>query len=141
MDEIHQYVKNFAQGAAIAKAAGVEIHAVHEGYLLDQFTIYGFNNRTDEYGGSLEIRLCFPIEIVKAIKGKCGKEYPVSLRYSVKSYVKDFNRGALPGEVFEELGRDLEESRRAAKILRKRDTICSTAITAHMTPGIGLIRR
>lgn len=120
VEEIHQYVENFAEGAAIAKKAGidgVEIHAVHEGYLLDQFTISNFNRRTDEYGGSLENRLRFPVEIVKAIKAKCGEDYPVSLRYSVKSYVKDFNRGALPGEEFEEFGRDLEESRKAAKIL------------------------
>lgn len=120
VEEIHQYVNNFAEGAAIAKKAGidgVEIHAVHEGYLLDQFTISNFNRRTDEYGGSLENRLRFPVEIVKAIKAKCGNDYPVSLRYSVKSYVKDFNRGALPGEEFEEFGRDLDESRKAAKIL------------------------
>lgn len=120
VEEIHQYVENFATGAYLAKQAGidgVEIHAVHEGYLLDQFTISNFNYRTDEYGGSLENRLRFPIEIVKAIKEKCGSEYPVSLRYSVKSYVKDFNRGALPGEEFEEFGRDLEESRKAAKML------------------------
>lgn len=120
VEEIHQYVRNFAEGAAIAKSAGidgVEIHAVHEGYLLDQFTISNFNHRTDEYGGSLENRLRFPIEIVQAIKAKCGNDYPVSLRYSVKSYVKDFNRGALPGEKFEEFGRDLEESKKAAKML------------------------
>ncbi|MDR2552013.1 MAG: FAD-dependent oxidoreductase [Treponema sp.] len=120
VDEIHQYVKNFAAGAAVAKAAGidgVEIHAVHEGYLLDQFTIANFNRRTDEYGGSLENRLRFPMEIVKAIKEKCGADYPVSVRYSVRSYVKGFNRGALPGEEFTEFGRGLEESRKAARML------------------------
>ncbi len=54
-DEIKQYIENFAKGALYAKKAGidgVEIHAVHEGYLLDQFTIANFNHRTDEYGGS-----------------------------------------------------------------------------------------
>lgn len=120
VEEIHQYVHNFAEAASIAQAAGidgVEIHAVHEGYLLDQFTIAGFNQRTDEYGGSLENRLRFPIEIVQAIKAKCGDDFPVSLRYSVRSYVKDLNRGALPGEEFEEYGRDLEESRKVAKML------------------------
>jgi 2-enoate reductase len=120
VEEIHQYVNNFAEAASIAQAAGidgVEIHAVHEGYLLDQFTIAGFNHRTDEYGGSLENRLRFPIEIVKAIKEKCGNDYPVSVRYSVRSYVKDLNRGALPGEEFKEFGRDLDESRQVAKML------------------------
>ena len=120
-EEIHQYVKNFATGAKAAKDAGidgVEIHAVHEGYLLDQFTISNFNHRTDEYGGSLENRLRFPIEIVKAIKEKCGDDYPVSLRYSVVSKTKAFNRGALPGEKFKEFGRDIEESKKVAKMLQ-----------------------
>jgi 2-enoate reductase len=120
VEEIHQYVANFAQAAANAQEAGcdgVEVHAVHEGYLLDQFVIANFNRRTDEYGGSLENRLRFPVEIVQAIKAKCGKDFPVSLRYSVKSYIKGFNRGALPGESFTEFGRDLPESRIIAKKL------------------------
>lgn len=121
VEEIHQYVEWFAIGAKAAKDAGidgVEIHAVHEGYLLDQFTISAFNKRTDEYGGSLENRLRFPIEIVQAIKAKCGQDFPVSLRYSVKSYTKAFNRGAVPGEEFKEYGRDYEESKIVAKMLQ-----------------------
>jgi 2-enoate reductase len=120
-EEIHQYVENFAIGAKAAKDAGidgVEIHAVHEGYLLDQFTISNFNKRTDEYGGSLENRLRFPIEVVKAIKEKCGEDFPVSVRYSVVSKTKAFNRGALPGEEFEEYGRNMEESKKVAKMLQ-----------------------
>lgn len=121
-EEIKQYVKNFAQAAYLVKEAGgdgVEIHAVHEGYLLDQFAIGFYNKRTDEYGGSLENRLRFPKEIVEAIKEKCGKDFPVSIRYSVRSYVKDFNRGALPGEEFIEMGRDLEEGVTVAKMLEE----------------------
>ena len=74
-------------------------------------------NVWDEYGGSLENRLRFAKEIVEAIKAKCGKEFPVSVRYSVRSYVKDFNRGALPWEEFEEKGRDLAEGIQVAKML------------------------
>lgn len=121
-EEIHKYVENFAQAAYLVKQAGgdgVEIHAVHEGYLLDQFAIGFYNKRTDEYGGCLENRLRFPKEIVEAIKEKCGKDFPVSVRYSVRSYVKDFNRGALPGEEFEEKGRDLEEGVTVAKLLEE----------------------
>lgn len=120
--EIHQYVKWFAIGAKAAKDAGidgVEIHAVHEGYLLDQFTISAYNHRTDEYGGSLENRLRFPTEIVKAIKEVCGEDFPVSIRYSVESKTKAFNRGILPGEDAEEFGRNLEESRIVAKKLEE----------------------
>lgn len=119
-EEIKQIVKNFATTAALVKEAGgdgVEIHAVHEGYLLDQFAISFYNKRTDEYGGSLENRLRFPKEIVEAIKEKCGKDFPVSLRFSVRSYLKGFNRGALPGEEYTEVGRDLEEAKEAAKLL------------------------
>lgn len=121
-EEIKQYVKNFAQAAYLVKEAGgdgVEIHAVHEGYLLDQFAIGFYNKRTDEYGGCLENRLRFPKEIVEAIKEKCGKDFPVSIRYSVRSYLKDFNRGALPGEEFIEMGRDLEEGVTVAKMLEE----------------------
>lgn len=111
--EIHEYIEMFANASLANKMAGidgVEIHAVHEGYLLDQFTISNTNHRTDEYGGSLENRLRFPVEIVQAIKEKCGSDFPVMLRYSVRSYMKGFNRGALPGEEFVEFGRDFEES-------------------------------
>ena len=120
--EIEDYIRWFAIGAKAAKDAGidgVEIHAVHEGYLLDQFTIANYNHRTDEYGGSLENRLRFPCEIVKAIKKACGEDFPVSVRYSVKSYTKAFNRGAVPGEKFEEFGRDIEESRKVARMLEE----------------------
>ena len=103
--------QNAAKDAGID---GVEIHAVHEGYLLDQFTIAAWNKRNDEYGGSLENRLRFPCEIVKAIKKACGEDFPVSVRYSVVSKTKDFNRGALPGEEYQEFGRDYEESEKCS---------------------------
>ncbi|OOM74183.1 2-enoate reductase FldZ [Clostridium puniceum] len=122
IEEIKTYVRKFAESAAIAKKAGfdgVEIHAVHEGYLLDQFAISFFNNRTDEYGGSLRNRLRFAIEIVQAIKETCGQDFPVSLRYSIKSFIKDWKQGGLPGEEFEEKGRDIEEGIEAAKILEE----------------------
>ncbi len=119
--EIEEIVDAFAKTAALCKEAGVdgvEVHAVHEGYLLDQFTHEYTNKRTDEYGGSFENRYRFATDIVKAIKSACGDDYPVSLRYSVKSYVKDFCVGAVPGEEFTEIGRDMEESEKAAKYLQ-----------------------
>ena len=107
VEEIHSIVKSFGDGAYNAMRAGfdgVEIHAVHEGYLLDQFAISMFNQRTDEYGGSLENRLRFAREVVEEIKSRCGKDFPVALRFSVKSMIKDWREGALPGEEFEEKG-------------------------------------
>ncbi len=120
--EIEQIVDAFAKTAELCKWAGVdgvEVHAVHEGYLLDQFTLPYTNHRTDNYGGSFENRYRFATDIVKAIKAKCGNDYPVSLRYSVKSYVRDFCEGALPGEEYEEKGRNMEESERAARYLQE----------------------
>ena len=120
-DEIQEFVYSFAESARLLKEAGVdgvEIHAVHEGYLLDQFTLKYVNHRTDEYGGSLENRYRFAVEIVQAIKAACGDDFPVSLRYSVVSKTKGFRRGGLPGEEFEEAGRDMAESEVAAKYLQ-----------------------
>lgn len=120
ISEIRHIVNMFGQGAFNAKRAGfdgVQIHAVHEGYLIDQFAISFFNHRTDEYGGSLENRLRFARQIVEKIKQTCGEDFPVTLRYSPKSFIKDYKSGALPGEAFEEKGRDIEEGIEAAKLL------------------------
>ena len=119
-EEIHRIVKSFSDGAYNAKRGGfdgVAIHAVHEGYLLDQFAISMFNRRDDEYGGSRENRLRFAREVVEEIKARCGQDFPVILRFSVKSMIKDWREGALPGEEFEEKGRDVEEGLEAAKLL------------------------
>lgn len=120
--EINEFVDAFAKTAKKLQDAGVdgvEIHAVHEGYLLDQFTLKYINKRDDEYGGSFENRYRFAVDIVKAIKKACGKDFPVSLRYSVISKTKGFREGALPGEDYVEAGRDMEESERAVKYLEE----------------------
>ena len=121
VEQIHEIIEAFAKTAKLCKDAGVdgvEIHAVHEGYLLDQFTMEWTNKRTDEYGGSFENRYRFPVEVVKAIKEVCGDDFPVSLRYSVESKVKGFREGAVPGEEYTEVGRCMEESEKAAKYLQ-----------------------
>ena len=120
-EQIHEIIEAFAKTAKLCKDAGVdgvEVHAVHEGYLLDQFAIEFFNKRTDEYGGSFENRYRFAAEVVKAIKESCGEDFPVSLRYSVESKLKGFQKGIVPGEDAKEMGRDMAESERAAKYLQ-----------------------
>ncbi|NLB48543.1 MAG: FAD-dependent oxidoreductase [Erysipelotrichia bacterium] len=119
--QILQLIDGFAKVAKLCQEAGVdgvEIHAVHEGYLLDQFTLPYSNFRTDKWGGSFENRYRFPVEIVKAIKKVCGENYPVTLRYSVVSKTKAFGSGAMPNEEFIEIGRAMKESERAAKYLQ-----------------------
>ena len=86
-DDIHKIVKAFGEGAVNAKRAGfdgIEIHAVHEGYLIDQFAISMFNQRTDEYGGSLENRLRFAREVVEPPANVSGKRTLYALRKSGK---------------------------------------------------------
>ncbi len=119
--QIHEIIEAFAKTAKLCRDAGVdgvEVHAVHEGYLLDQFAIEFFNKRTDEYGGSFENRYRFAAEIVKAIKESCGDDFPVSLRYSVESKLKGFAKGITPGDPSPEMGRNMEESEKAAKYLQ-----------------------
>ena len=119
-EEIHKIIEAFGKTAVLCKEAGIdgiEIHAVHEGYLLDQFAISNTNHREDEYGGSLENRLRFTCEIIKEIHRFAGRDFPVSVRYSVASKMRGFNAGALPAEDYIEFGRTMEESPKAAQIL------------------------
>ncbi len=121
-EQIKELVIAFGKSAKVCKDAGydgVEIHAVHEGYLLDQFTIAFYNKRTDEYGGSLENRFRIIHEIHDEIRKTCGNDFPISIRYSSKSMMKGFGKGILPQEVASEVeaGRDLDEGLIAAKML------------------------
>ncbi len=121
IEQIHEITEAFAKTAKMCRDAGVdgvEVHAVHEGYLLDQFAIEFFNKRTDNYGGSFENRYRFAAEVVEAIKKACGNDYPVSIRYSVESKMKGFCEGAMPGEEYVEVGRNMSESERAARYLQ-----------------------
>lgn len=73
-DEIPGVVEQFRRGAQNAKKAGfdgVEIHGAN-GYLLDQFMRSGSNRRQDQYGGSIENRLRFPLLVVEAVAGVWG---------------------------------------------------------------------
>lgn len=118
--EIYELIKDFATCAMLAKmggADGIEVHAVHEGYLLDNFTMEYFNQREDEFGGDLMGRLRFPLAILQAVKQACGKDFPVILRFSLKSFIRAERHGILPGESYPELGRDIEEGLQFAKIL------------------------
>ena len=81
--QIEEIIEAFAKTAALCKEAGVdgvEVHAVHEGYLLDQFAMKYTNHRKDPYGGSFENRYRLPVEIVRDIKAAGCQDYPVSVR-------------------------------------------------------------
>ncbi|MCD1644228.1 alkene reductase [Aurantimonas coralicida] len=89
-DELPRVVADYVKAAENAKAAGfdgVEVHSAN-GYLLDQFLRDGANQRTDDYGGSIENRIRFPLEVVDAVVGVWGAER-VGIRISPVSPAND----------------------------------------------------
>ena len=117
-EEIETKIEEMGKAAKLCKDAGfagVDIHAMHWGHLIDSFALELMNHRTDEYGGSLENRLRICKEIVESIKKECGKDFPVTMRMALKSYMKDFDKASFDGS--DEAGRTLEEAIEIAKLL------------------------
>jgi len=87
--DIGDLITAFGEGARRAKAAGfdaVEIHGAH-GYLVGQFLSPYSNKRADEYGGSLENRARFPLEVLAKVRETVGENYPVLYRLSSEEFV------------------------------------------------------
>lgn len=120
VEEIEQKIEEEIKCAKFVKECGfdgVEVHAMHWGYLLDQFAEAFTNRRTDEYGGDLDGRLTFVRKLVEGIKAECGKDFPVSIRFGLKWWMEDFNKASLYGE--KEVGRTIEEAVEIAKKLEE----------------------
>jgi 2,4-dienoyl-CoA reductase-like NADH-dependent reductase (Old Yellow Enzyme family) len=86
--DIRETVNAFADGARRAREAGldgVELHGAN-GYLITQFLSSAINDRTDEYGGSLENRARFVVEIVKAIRAKVGSDFHLQMKISATEH-------------------------------------------------------
>ena len=118
VEEIHTKIEEMAQASVLVREAGyagIDIHALHWGHLLDSFALAFMNRRRDEYGGTLENRLRLCREIAEAIKKACGRDFPVTMRLALKSYMRDFDKASFTGE--EEVGRTLEEAIAVAKLL------------------------
>lgn len=121
VEEIEAIVSAFGDAAELLVAAGVdgiELHG-HEGYLFDQFTTSLWNKRTDKYGGELENRLRFPIEVLQEIRRRVGDALPVEYRFGLKHYVKGPYSGGVPEEEFAEVGRDMDEGLKMAKMFEE----------------------
>jgi 2,4-dienoyl-CoA reductase (NADPH2) len=106
-EEIQETVNAFAEGARRAQEAGldgVELHGAN-GYLITQFLSSAINDRTDEYGGSLENRARFVIEIVKAIRRRVGPGFHLQMKISATEY-----NDALLFLRFEGSGNTIDES-------------------------------
>ena len=107
-EEIRDLIQRFMIAASAAKAAGftgVQIHAAH-GYLISQFLSPRANQRSDEWGGSLENRARFLMETVNAVRGAVGPDFPVS----VKLNSADFQKGGFAFEDSLQVARWLEEA-------------------------------
>lgn len=118
VEEIRHKVESMGKAAKLCQEAGfagVDIHAMHWGHLLDSFALSFMNHRTDAYGGSLENRLRVVKEIVETIKAQCGKDFPVTMRIALKSYMKGFNQASFDGSG--EVGRTVEEAVEIGKLL------------------------
>lgn len=89
--EIEQIEWAFVKGARIAQMAGadgVELHGAH-GYLINSFVSPYLNRRDDRYGGSLENRMRFLLEIIAGIRAACGKGFPLGVRLSAEEFLGD----------------------------------------------------
>ena len=103
---IARTISHFARAAAMARDVGidaVELHLGH-GYLLSQFISPLSNRRSDEYGGSLENRLRFPLEVVRAVREEVGRDYPIICKMNLE----DGARGGLKIEEAIDVARSLE---------------------------------
>lgn len=106
-EALDELIESYAECALRCKKAGVDgvdIHGAHA-HEIALFMSEFYNDRTDQYGGSIENRALFPAQIVKAIKEKCGKGFPISFRIS--------------GTELVEGGRTVEETGRIAQILEE----------------------
>jgi 2,4-dienoyl-CoA reductase-like NADH-dependent reductase (Old Yellow Enzyme family) len=107
LDDIHETVNAFAEGARRAREAGldgVELHGAN-GYLITQFLSSAINDRRDEYGGSLQNRARFVLEIVKAIRTKVGDDFHLQMKISAEEH-----NNSLAFLKFEGRGNTIEDS-------------------------------
>lgn len=95
-EEILDIIERFSYAALTAKECGfqgVQIHGAH-GYLVSQFLSPHHNRRSDQWGGTLEKRMKFVIEIYTAIRSKVGSEFPVAIKLNSA----DFSKGGFSHE-------------------------------------------
>lgn len=108
VEEIYDLAEKFAEGAWRVQQAGfdmVELHGAH-GYLIAQFMSPYVNRRNDRFGGTFLNRMRFLLEIMARIRQKCGRDFPIGVRYSGEEWVTG--------------GRTIEESVQVAQLLEAK---------------------
>jgi 2-enoate reductase len=93
-EEIGEIMMSFAMAAAMAKMAGVDAIEIqgYGGYLIDQFQTALWNKRTDRYGGDLEGRLRFPMELIGATRSMVGPDFPIIYKFTADHYIAEGRR-------------------------------------------------
>ena len=121
VEELKDIAQKFADAALRAKKAGADAVEVQgsQGFLLEQMMSPHFNHRTDEYGGSLENRMRYTIEVIEKVRDAVGKDYPVLFRMVASEGIKD--------------GIQLEEAKKMARMAVK-----AGADAIHITTGRGI---
>jgi N-ethylmaleimide reductase len=138
IDELPGIVATFRAGAENAKAAGfdgVELHGAN-GYLLDQFLRDGSNRRTDAYGGSIENRARFPLEVVDAVTAVWG---PQRVGYKVAPYFSGYSMSdSHPLETFSFIASEL--SKRGLLYLHVTEAVSAPATPAGSERATPILR-
>lgn len=107
IEQIEDIEDSFANTAMWAKAAGCDAVMVqgYGGYLIDQFMCELWNKRDDKYGGSLENRMRFPLNLIRKVKEKCGDDFPILFKFTLTHHIEG--------------GRTVEEGLKVAKMLEE----------------------
>lgn len=134
VDDIADIVTAFADGARRAKEwgfDGIQLHGAH-GYLINQFLSPLANRRTDDYGGSIENRCRFLVEVYEAVRGQVGDDFPVMIKLNISDNLEgglEAADGLMAARKLSELGIDAIEAS------------SGTAASGNMTPARAKINK
>ena len=125
IEEIERLVQAMGFAAEIVKNAGIDAIEIngHAGYILDEFMTALWNKRTDKYGGNLDNRLRFPLEVIQAMKKRAGADFPMSYKFGLTHGLKG--------------GREINEGLEIARRLEAAgvDALCIEA-GCHLQPEL-----
>lgn len=126
-EDIYRVADCFAEGAKLVKEAGFDMVLIHggHGWLLGQFMSPNMNHRTDQWGGSLENRMRFPLLVIEKIRQAVGADFPIEFRMSGAEFT--------PG------GYSIEEGIEMAKVLDGKVDIIHVSAGVHEDPDVFVI--
>ena len=122
--DIYAAADSFAQAAKLVKEAGFDMVLIHggHGWLLGQFMSPSMNHRTDQWGGSLENRMRFPLLVIEKVRQAVGPHFPIEYRMSGAEYTQG--------------GYTVEEGIRMAKMLDGKVNLIHVSAGVHEDPEV-----